>query len=56
MVEHLHVFEADYGLSATAPGSDDGTEHAWPTGWAYSHWFTCDGLRRFGSPTRQIGG
>jgi alpha,alpha-trehalase len=48
MVEHLHVFEADHGLTATEPAPDDGTEHAWPTGWAYSHWFVCEGLRRFG--------
>jgi alpha,alpha-trehalase len=48
MVEHLRVFEAGHGLTATEPASDDGTEHAWPTGWAYSHWFVCDGLRRFG--------
>ena len=48
MVEHLPVFEAAHGLTATEPGWDDGTEHNWPTGWAYSHWYVCDGLRRYG--------
>ena len=48
MLEHLPVFEAAHGLTATEPGSDDGTEHTWPTGWAYSHWFVCEGLRRYG--------
>jgi alpha,alpha-trehalase len=48
MIEHLAIFEAAHGLAATEPGSDGGTEHAWPTGWAYSHWFVCEGLRRYG--------
>jgi alpha,alpha-trehalase len=48
MVEHLATFEAAHGLTATEPGWDDGTEHTWPTGWAYSHWFVCEGLRRYG--------
>ena len=48
MVDQLHIFEAAHGLTATEPGWDDGTEHTWPTGWAYSHWYVCDGLRRYG--------
>lgn len=48
MVEHLPVFEAAHGLTATESGWDEGTEHNWPTGWAYSHWYVCDGLRRYG--------
>jgi alpha,alpha-trehalase len=48
MVEHLGIFEAAHGLTATEPGPDHGTEHAWPTGWAYSHWFVCEGLHRYG--------
>ncbi len=48
MVDWLSVFEAPHGLAATQPGWDDGTEHTWPTGWAYSHWYVCDGLRRYG--------
>lgn len=48
LVDHLPVFEAAHGLTATEPGWDDGTEHTWPTGWAYSHWYVCEGLRRYG--------
>jgi alpha,alpha-trehalase len=48
IVTHLAMFEAAHGLPATEAGWDDGTEHSWPTGWAYSHWFVCDGLRRYG--------
>jgi alpha,alpha-trehalase len=48
LVEHLPLFEATHGLTATEPGPAEGTEHAWPTGWAYSHWYVCDGLRRYG--------
>jgi alpha,alpha-trehalase len=48
MANHLPLFEAAYGVTATEEGWDDGTEHTWPTGWAYSHWFVCDGLRSYG--------
>jgi neutral trehalase len=48
MVDHLSTFEAAYGLTATEPDWDSDTEHSWPTGWAYSHWFVCEGLRRYG--------
>lgn len=47
IVDHLSLFEAPHGLTATEPGWDDGTEHTWPTGWAYSQWYVCDGLRRY---------
>lgn len=47
LVERLPLFEAAHGLTATEPGWDDGTEHTWPTGWAYSHWYVCDGLDRY---------
>ncbi len=48
MVEHVAAFEAAHGLTATEPGWDSDTEHSWPTGWAYSQWFVCEGLRRYG--------
>ena len=48
MVDRLSMFEAPHGLTATELGWEDGTEHTWPTGWAYSHWYVCDGLRRYG--------
>lgn len=48
LVDHLPTFEAEHGLTATEPSPEDGTEHTWPTGWAYSHWYVCDGLRRYG--------
>lgn len=48
MVEHLPKFEVSHGLTATEPGWDSDTEHSWPTGWAYSHWLVCEGIRRYG--------
>jgi alpha,alpha-trehalase len=48
MVKRLAMFEAAHGLASTEAVRDDGTEHTWPTGWAYSHWFVCEGLRRYG--------
>lgn len=48
LIEHLPLFEAGHGVAATEPGWDDGTEHSWPTGWAYSHWYVCEGLCRYG--------
>lgn len=48
LVGHLATFEAGHGLTSTEPGWDSDTEHSWPTGWAYSHWFVCEGLRRYG--------
>jgi alpha,alpha-trehalase len=47
LVDRLPLFEAAHGLTSTEPGSDDGTEHTWPTGWAYSHWYVCVGLDRY---------
>src|SRR3954451_20442148 len=44
----LPLFEHDHGLASCEPGWDDGTEHNHPTGWAYSHWFAVQGLRRYG--------
>jgi hypothetical protein len=29
-------------------GWDDGSEHNYPTGWPYAHWYVCHGLRRYG--------
>ncbi len=48
LVANLPLFEAAHGLTATEPWPDEGTEHSWPTGWAYSHWFVCEGLRNYG--------
>jgi alpha,alpha-trehalase len=48
MVQHLPLFEHDHGLAATEAGWDDGSEHNHPTGWAYSHWYVAEGLRRYG--------
>jgi alpha,alpha-trehalase len=44
----LPLFEHDHGLVTCEEGWPDGTEHNYPVGWAYSHWFTVDGLRRYG--------
>jgi neutral trehalase len=48
VVEQLPAFEHDHGLVACEAGWDDGTEHNYPTGWPYSHWYTCSGLRAYG--------
>jgi alpha,alpha-trehalase len=48
LVEHLPAFEYDHGLVACEAGWDDGTEHNYPTGWPYSHWYVCAGLRAYG--------
>jgi alpha,alpha-trehalase len=48
LVEHLPDFEYDHGLVACEAGWDDGTEHNYPTGWPYSHWYVCAGLRAYG--------
>jgi alpha,alpha-trehalase len=48
LVEHLPVFEQEHGLTACEPGWDDGSEHNYPTGWAYSHWYVARGLQRYG--------
>jgi alpha,alpha-trehalase len=45
---HLSEFEYDYGLAACEAGWEDDTEHNFPTGWAYSHWYVIYGLRRYG--------
>ena len=47
-IEHLHRFEADHGVAAGEAGRDDVDAHDWPTGWAYSQWYVCDGLARYG--------
>jgi alpha,alpha-trehalase len=48
LVEHLPAFEYEHGLVACEEGWSDGTEHNYPTGWPYSHWYVCDGLRAYG--------
>ena len=48
VVEHLPAFEYDHGLVACEEGWPDETEHNYPTGWPYSHWYICDGLRAYG--------
>jgi len=48
VVEHLPAFEYDHGLVACEKGWDDETEHNYPTGWPYSHWYVCSGLRAYG--------
>jgi alpha,alpha-trehalase len=48
LVEHLPAFEYDHGLVACEKGWSDGTEHNYPTGWPYSHWYVCAGLRDYG--------
>ena len=45
---HLPAFEYDHGLVACEQGWDDGTEHNYPTGWPYLHWYICCGLRAYG--------
>lgn len=51
---HLSDFEYDYGLAACEAGWEDNTEHNFPTGWAYSHWYVTYGLRRYGFHTDAI--
>lgn len=48
MVGHLPLFESSHGLATCEPGWDDGTQHNYPVGWAYSHWYVTHGLRRHG--------
>jgi alpha,alpha-trehalase len=48
MKEHLVLFEYEHGLVACEKGWNDNTEHNYPTGWPYSHWYVCAGLRRYG--------
>ncbi len=48
VLEHLPAFEFDHGLVACEKGWDDETEHNFPTGWPYSHWYVCSGLRKYG--------
>jgi alpha,alpha-trehalase len=48
VVEHLPAFEYDHGLVACEEGWADQTEHNYPTGWPYSHWYVCSGLRAYG--------
>ena len=48
LIEHLPAFEYGHGLVACEEGWADETEHNYPTGWPYSHWYVCDGLRAYG--------
>lgn len=48
MAAWLPVFERAHGLAATEPGWSGGDQHDYPTGWAYSHWYAAEGLRRAG--------
>lgn len=48
LVEHLDLFENAYGLATCEPGWNDGTQHNYPVGWAYSHWYVTYGLRSYG--------
>jgi alpha,alpha-trehalase len=48
LLEHLPVFEHQHGLVTCEEGWPDNTQHNYPTGWAYSHWYVVDGLRRYG--------
>jgi alpha,alpha-trehalase len=48
VVEHLPAFEYNHGLVSCEEGWYDGTEHNYPTGWPYSHWYVCSGLRDYG--------
>ena len=45
MLHSLPLFEYEHGLVACEKGWDDNTEHNYPTGWAYSHWYVIYGLR-----------
>lgn len=47
-VEHLGRFEGAHGLAAGESGYGNADAHDWPTGWAYSTWYVCDGLTRYG--------
>ena len=47
-VEHLPRFEAAHGVAAGEAGPEEVDAHDWPTGWAYSTWYVCDGLARSG--------
>jgi len=48
VVEHLPAFEYDHGLVACEEGWADETEHNYPSGWPYSHWYVCCGLGDYG--------
>ena len=48
VVEHLPAFEYDHGLVACEEGWADDTEHNYPSGWPYSQWYVCAGLRAYG--------
>jgi alpha,alpha-trehalase len=45
---HLPRFEAAHGVAAGEAGYGDPDAHDWPTGWAYSTWYTSHGLARYG--------
>ena len=44
----LRRFETLHGLAAGQGGYENVDAHDWPTGWAYSTWYVCDGLDRYG--------
>jgi alpha,alpha-trehalase len=48
LAEALPLFENEHGLATCEPGWDDGTQHNYPVGWAYSHWYVTHGLRVYG--------
>ena len=48
VVEHLPAFEYEHGLVDCEEGWVDETEHNYPSGWPYSHWYVCLGLRAYG--------
>ncbi|MFX1252154.1 MAG: trehalase family glycosidase [Promethearchaeota archaeon] len=48
LVEHLSIFEADFGLVTCEDGWADNTQWNYPVGWAPLHWFVAYGLRLYG--------
>ena len=48
LVENLDLFETEHGLASCEPGWYDNTQHNYPVGWAYSHWYVMHGLRQYG--------
>ena len=50
LVENLHLFETEYGLTTTSIGATTSADKQWvaPNGWAPLHYLVVDGLRRYG--------
>ena len=44
----LPRFEAAHGVAAGERWDEGVDAHDWPTGWAYSTWYVCEGLARYG--------